>query len=124
MGVDSKSVVMYLGMVFLMMMVVVLQYLLYGLAFACKKYDRIMTKIEQYLRPALFNGLIYTFLRQSYLDWSMGSALRLEEPKFETGSDYFDLTLASVGATVSLVLPFYTYFYLKRNNGRLGDADF
>jgi len=124
MGIDSKCVVNYLGMTFLMMIVMALQYLLYGLAFACKKYDRIMNKIEKYLRPALYNGLIYTFLRQSYFDWSMGSALRLEEPKFETGSDYFDLTLASVGGTVSLVLPFYNYFYLKRNFERLGNADF
>ena len=99
-------------MAFLMMMLMGLEYLLYGFALARKKYDKIMSKIEENLKPGLFNGLFYIFMIETYLDWAISSALRLEQPMYETGSDYFDLILASVGAINTIVLPFYVYFYL------------
>jgi hypothetical protein len=111
-------------MAFLMMMLMGLQYLLYGFALACKKYDKIMSKIEEHLKPGLFNGLFYIFMVETYLDWAISSALRLEQPMYETGSDYFDLILASVGAMITLVSPFYVYFYLKKNINQLGDEYF
>ena len=83
-----------------------------------------MSKIEEYLKPGLFNGLFYIFMVETYLDWAISSALRLEQPMYETGSDYFDLTLAIVGAIITLVLPFFVYFYLNKNINQLGDKYF
>ena len=62
MGVDNASVTLYQGMTFLIMILIGLQYLVYGLAYGCRLYDGIMSKIEQRLRPSLFFGLFYIFL--------------------------------------------------------------
>ncbi len=62
MGVDNASVTLYQGMTFLIMILIGLQYLVYGLAYGCRVYDRIMSKIEQKLRPGLCFGLFYLFL--------------------------------------------------------------
>ena len=78
MGVDNASVTLYLGMAFLMMMLMGLQYLLYGLAYRCRLYDKILSKIEQKLKPGLCFGLFYRFLQESYLELAIGSALRIE----------------------------------------------
>jgi hypothetical protein len=90
MGNDNKSLTLYLGSAFLIMILIGLQYLLYSLAYGCRHYDRLLGWIEQKLRPGLFYGVIYLFLIETYLDWAIGSALRLEEPKFQTPSDCFD----------------------------------
>ena len=62
MGVDNASVTLYLGMTFLILIFIGLQYLVYGLAYGCRLYDGLMSKIEQKLRPGLFFGLFYLFL--------------------------------------------------------------
>ena len=45
MGVDDASVTLYQGMTFLIMILLGLQYLVYGLAYGCRLYDGIMSKI-------------------------------------------------------------------------------
>ena len=62
MGVENASVTLYQGMSFLIMILIGLQYLVYGLAYGCRVSDRIMSKIEQKLRPGLCFGLLYLFL--------------------------------------------------------------
>ena len=62
MGVDNASVTLYQGMTFLIMILIGLQYLVYGLAYGCRLYDGIMSKIEQKMRPGLCFGLFYLFL--------------------------------------------------------------
>jgi hypothetical protein len=124
MGVDNASVTLYLGMAFLMMMFMGLQYLLYGLAYRCRLYDKIIRKIEDYLKPGLLYGLLYVFLVETYLDWAIGSALRLEQPRFDTPSDHFDLILAGVGILITLLFPFYCFFFLKKNVNQLADENF
>jgi hypothetical protein len=124
MGNENKSLTLYLGSAFLIMILIGLQYLLYSLAYACRLYDKLLSKIEQKLKPGLIYGTIYLFLVETYLDWAIGSALRLEEPKFETPSDYFDFGLACVGILITLVLPCYCFFFLKRNVNLLDDEDF
>jgi hypothetical protein len=62
MGVVDASVTLYLGMTFLIMILIGLQYLVYGLAYGCRRYDGIMSKIEQKMRPGLYFGLFYLFL--------------------------------------------------------------
>jgi hypothetical protein len=121
MGVDNVSVSLYLGMSFLIMIFIVLQYLLYSLVYACRHYDKLMSKIEQKLKPGLFYGICYLFLVETYLDWAIGSALRLEQAKFDTPSDYFDFGLACAGILMTLVFPCYCFFFLKRNVNLLDD---
>jgi hypothetical protein len=119
MGNDSKSLTLYLGMAFLIMILIGLQYLLYGLSYGCRNYDSLLNKIEHKLRPGLVFGTIYLFLIETYLDWAIGSALRLEEPKFETPSDYFDFGLACVGILITFVFPCYCFFFLRCNVNQL-----
>jgi hypothetical protein len=78
-----------------------------------------MSKIEQNLKARLCFGLFYLFLQESYLDWAIGSALRLEQPKFYTPSDYFDFGLACAGILITLVFPCYSFFFLKKNIDKL-----
>ena len=119
MGVDNASVTMYLGMTFIIMILIGQQYLVYCLAYTCRLYDRILSKIEQKWKPGLFFGVFYVFLQESYLDWAVGSALRLEKPKFDTPSDYFDFGLACAGILITLVFPCYCFFFLKKNVNKL-----
>ncbi len=119
MGVEDTSVTLYLGITFIIMILIGLLYLAYSLAYTCRLYDRILSKIEQKLKPGLYFGVFYVLLQESYLDWAVGSALRLEQPKFDTPSDYFDFGLACAGILVTLVFPCYCFFFLKKNVKKL-----
>ena len=68
--------------------------------------------------------MFYLFLQENYLDWAVGSALRLEQPKFVTPSDYFDFGLSSAGILITLVFPCYCFFFLKKNVNNLDNKDF
>jgi hypothetical protein len=107
-----------------MIILIVLHFLVYGLAYLCRRYDKLMTWIERKLKPCLFYGIIYLFLVETYLDWAIGSALRLEQPKFDTPSDCFDFGMACVGILITLVFPCYCFFFLRRNINLLDDKDF
>ena len=124
MGSDNKSLCLYLGMAFLIMLFIWFQYLLYALSYCCRHYDNLMNKIEEKLRPGLVYGVLYLFLIETYLDWAIGSALRIEEPKYETPSDYFDLGLACIGIMITLVLPFHCFFFLRKNVNYLDEDEF
>ncbi len=76
------------------------------------------------MKPGIFYGIIYLFLVESYLDWAIGTALRLEQTKFDTPSDYFDFGIAFVGILITLGFPFYCFFFLRRNVNLLDDKDF
>ena len=115
MGNDNKSLTLYQGSAFLIMILIGLQYLFYSLVYTCRNYDKLLNWIEQKLRPGLFYGVLYVFLIQTYLNWAIGSALRLEQPKFVTPSDYFDFGLACAGVLITLVFPLYCFFFLKKN---------
>ncbi len=106
------------------MILIALQYLVYGLAYLCKRYDKLMNWIEEKLKPRILYGIIYLFLVETYLDWVIGSALRLEQPKFDTPSDCFDFGIACVGFLISLVLPCYCFFFLRKNVNLLGEKNF
>ncbi len=62
MGVDNASLTMYQGIKFIIMILIGLLYLAYSLAYTCRLYDRLMSKIEQKLKPGLCFGLFYLFL--------------------------------------------------------------
>ena len=124
MGTDSASLTLYLGSAFLFMMLAGLQYFFYGLTYGCRHYDKLMDKIEQKLKPGLIWATIYVLLVETYLDFAIGSALRLEKPKFETPSDFFDFSLACVGVVITLALPIYCFFFLKRNINLLDKKEF
>ena len=68
--------------------------------------------------------MFYLFLQENYLDWAVGSALRLEQPKFVTPSDYFDFGLSCAGILITLVFPCYCFFILKKNVNNLDKKDF
>jgi len=123
-GIDSASVTKYLGMGFVMMNVMGLQYLAFGLASGCRKYSPLMAKIRAYLAPGCVYGLLYVFLKNTYLDWAIGSALRLEQPKYDTPSDRFDLVLGGAGVLAIFVFPVFNHFFLRKNVKRLGDEEF
>lgn len=74
-----------------------------------------MNWIEKKLRPGLICGTVFILLIETYLDWVVGSALRLEQPKFDTSSDYFDFGLAFLGILITLVFPFFVFFFLRKN---------
>ena len=119
MGNENASLTLYLGSSFLIMILIGLQYLLYGLAYGCRLYDNLLKKIEQKLRPGLILGTFYLFLIETYLDWAIGSALRMEQPKFVTPSDYFDFGLACAGILITVVFPIYCLIFLKRHVNQL-----
>ena len=124
MGNDNASLTLFLGPAFLIMILIGLQYLFYSLAYACRLYDSLLNKIEQKLRPGLILGTFYIFLIQTYLDWAIGSALRLEQPTFVTVSDYFDFGLACAGIIITIVFPLYCLIFLKRNADQLDNNKF
>ena len=78
MGTDNKSLTLYLGSSFLIMILIGLHYLLYSLVFGLRHTSKLLKWVEYKLRPGLFFGTIYLFLVETYLDWAIGSALRLE----------------------------------------------
>ncbi len=118
-GVKDASVTLYLGITFFIMILIVLLYLAYSLAYMCRLYDRLMSKIENKLKLGLCFGLFYLYLQESYLEFAIGSALRIEQPKFETPSDYFDFGLACAGILITLVFPCYCFFFLRKNFDKL-----
>jgi hypothetical protein len=124
MGNDNASVTLYQGSKFLIMILIGGQYLLYGLVYGCRLYDKLLSKIEKKLRSSLILSTLYFFLIETYLDWAIGSALRLEQPKFLTPSDYFDFGLACAGTLITLVLPCYSFFFLRKNVNLLDDGVF
>jgi hypothetical protein len=62
MGVENASVTLYLGITFIIMILMGLLYLVYSLAYACRLYVRIISEIEQKLKHRLCLGLFYLFL--------------------------------------------------------------
>ena len=124
MGTSDKSLTIYLGSEFLIMFLIGLQYLLYSIVFGLRQTSTFINWIEKKLRPALIFGTMYLFLIETYLDWAIGSALRLDQPKFETTSDYFDFFLAYFGIMITFVLPCYCFFFLKKNIDLLDDKKF
>jgi hypothetical protein len=76
------------------------------------------------LRPGLVYATLYVFFIETYLDWAIGSALRLEQPKFVTPSDYFDFGLACAGVLITLVFPLYCFIFLKKNVNQMDSKDF
>ncbi len=106
------------------MILIGLYYLLYSLAYLCGRYHKLIRWIEQKLKPGIFYGIIYLFLVETYLDWAIGTALRLEQPKFETPSDYFDFGMACAGILITLVPPCYCFFFLRKNVNLLDDKEF
>jgi hypothetical protein len=50
--------------------------------------------------------------------------LRLEQPKFETASDYYDFLLACVFSVVMVGLPIFSYIILKKKQANLDDEKF
>ena len=119
MGVENASVTLYLGITFIIMILIVLLYLAYSLAYMCRLYDRLMSKIEKKLKLGLCFGLVYLYLQESYLELAIGSALRIEQPKFDKPSDYFDFGLACAGILITLVFPCYCFFFLRKNVDKL-----
>jgi len=69
-------------------------------------------------------GALYVFLRELYLDLAIASALRLEQPKYETPSDRFDMVLSGAAVLAIFVFPVYNLFFLRKNVKRLGDERF
>ena len=47
MGVKNASVTLYIGITFIIMILIGLLYLVYSLAYACRLYVRVMSMIEQ-----------------------------------------------------------------------------
>ena len=119
MGVENASVTLYLGITFFILILIGLLYLAYSLAYMCRLYDRLMSKIENKLKLGLCFGLFYLYLQESYLEFAIGSALRIEQPKFDTPSDYFDFGLACAGILITLVFPCYCFFFLRKNVDKL-----
>ena len=119
MGVENASVTLNQGITLIIMILIGLLYLAYSLAYMCRLYDRLMSKIEKKLKLGLCFGLLYLYLRESYLELAIGSALRLEQPKFNTPSDYFDFGLACTGILITLVFPCYCFFFLRKNVDKL-----
>ena len=97
------------------MHLVLLMYLLYTFAFIFRKYDTLCNWIEAKLKPNLIWRSAFTFLIESYFDFAVGIMLRLEQPKFETGSDYYDFSLACIFSVVMVGLPILSYIILKKN---------
>ena len=119
MGVENASVTLYLGIAFIIMILIGLLYFFYSLAYMCRHYDRLLNKIEKKLKLGLCFGLFYLYLQESYLDLTIGSALRLKQPKFDTPRDYFDFGLACAGILITLVFPCYCFFFLRNNVDKL-----
>jgi hypothetical protein len=44
----------------------------------CRHYDKLMSKMEKKLKLILFFDLLYLYLQESYLEFAIGSALRIE----------------------------------------------
>ena len=63
MGVENASVTLYLGITFIIMILIGLLYLVYSLAYASRLYNRVMSMIEQKLKPGIYFGLFYVFLQ-------------------------------------------------------------
>ena len=62
MGVENASVTFYLNIKFIIMIFIGLLYLVYSLAYASRLYNRVMSMIEQKLKPGLCLRLFYLFL--------------------------------------------------------------
>jgi hypothetical protein len=73
MGNDNRSLVLYLGMTFLIILFIGLQYLFYALAYGCRHYDRLLNWVEQKLRDGLMFGAVLTLMVESYFDFAVGS---------------------------------------------------
>jgi hypothetical protein len=82
MGTENCHLTLFLGCGFFILILAGLQYLLYGLAYGCRKFDKLMNKIEQKLKPGVVWATIYVLLVEIYLSFAIGSALRLEQPEF------------------------------------------
>ena len=101
------------------MVLIGLQYLLYSVFYGLRNYHSHLNWIEQKLRSVLVFGTIYICLIETYLDFAIGSALRIEEPKFETPSDCFDFVFACAGILITLVFPIFCLFLLRKNVNQL-----
>jgi len=97
------------------MHLVLLMYVLYTFVCIFRKYDTLCNWIEAKMKPNLIWKSVFTFLIESYFDFAVGIMLSLEQPKFETASDYYDFSLACFFSVVMVGLPIFSYIILKKN---------
>jgi hypothetical protein len=82
MGNSTKRIIPYLGMSFLILLLIGAQYLCYGIAYALKNKFNVANKVMLYLKKSLFWNQFLLFLIESYLDLCIGILLSLEQPMF------------------------------------------
>ena len=115
MGTSSQRLIPYLGMAFLILIFVWIQYITFYIAYLLKEKNKYVNKLYQKLRNSLIwtAGLLY--MLEGCLDIFCGVWLSLEQPLFVTPSDYCDFSLTTMFVPLGIAFPLFSYFFLRKN---------
>jgi len=124
MGDNSKSLVLFLGNVFIIGLIILAIYLIYGFVNCCRNVDIYCKKMDLWLFPKLIWGTLFVYQLESQLDYCIGTMLRLEELHFDTPGDIFDFVAALVSIICLVVLPLTEIIGLSKNKDKMDKPSF
>jgi hypothetical protein len=123
MGVDSARLTLYLGSVFIYMVILVVQVIVYGFAYALRNHSTVLNRIQNKIKDTFFwRGIIRMGL-ESYLDMCIGIYCSFKMLSFETGSDIFDIVLTCLCTLIVVGLPIAIILVLRKHS-KLDDPSF
>ncbi len=105
MGVDSARLTMYMGSVFIYMVLLLVQVVIYGFAYSLRKKAKVFDRIQNKIKESYFWSGIIRIGLESYLDMSIGIYLSFYQISYVTGSDKFDIAFTCICALIVVGLP-------------------
>ena len=114
---------MFLGSVFIYMVLLFFQCIIYGFAFALRRHSKVLNRIQNKIKDTFFwRGIIRMGL-ESYLDMCIGIYCSFEMVSYSTGSDIFDIVLTCLCTLIVFVLPIAVIIVLRKHS-KLDDPSF
>ena len=124
MGVNSKRLILFLGSIFLWIVLIFAQCAVLLFAYALRRTLKFFNRLSlMFQRQLIWTGLILTII-ESHLDICVGILLSFEETHVVTNSDIFDLSLTIFFTPIVLGLPVFSFFHLSKHKNAMHEKWF
>ena len=124
MGTQSMRLTLYLGSIFIAMVLTCAISLFYGITYPCRKLDKVLGRIHKKMQANYYWQGIIRLIIEAFFDLCTGIMLSINDARFNTGSDIFDFVLTCFFALVVIAAPVFTFFLLRKYDQRLDEEEF
>ena len=114
---------MYMGSVFIYMVLLIIQCIIYGFAYALRKHSKVLNRIQIKINDTYFLRGIIRIGLESYLDMCIGIYFSFKQLSYVTGSDMFDIAFTCICTLIVVGLPIAVIVILRKHSD-LDDPSF